>query len=273
MPSSPESKSERRTIAPLIAGAIVVVAVLAVVIFNWLKPTPQLTVDMLKSPVVGGYAAGGDLYPPTSEFAVGEMAKFGYLPELPVARTSDGVLVAATDSLLSERMGMNEPVSEVTSEEFLNAQITPPTENGKPSSPLTIEKALTEYGKSTVFVFTIEAENDARDVAELVKKHSQVESVIFRSQDPGVLKVAQNENIASLVPNPQGSPEELKQAGVDMVDVGADADPQPYANAGLKVWAHGVKDPNHLSYLATKGFYGAFSGNPFSIQPSSVKTD
>ncbi len=273
MPSSPESKSERRTIAPLIAGAIVVVAVLAVVIFNWLKPVPQLTVDMLRSPVVGGYAAGGDLYPPTSEFAVGEMAKFGYLPELPVARTSDGVLVAGSDALLTERMGLKKPINEVSSEEFLNTQITPPSEKGKPSSPLTVETALKEYGKSTVFVFTIAAENDARDVAELVKKHSQVESVIFRSHNSGVLKVAHDENIASLVPDPKGSPEELAQAGVDMVDISADTDPKPYADAGLKVWAHGVKDPNHLSELASKGFYGAFSGNPFSIQPSSVKTD
>ena len=273
MPSSPERNSERRTIAPLIARAVVVVAVLAVVIFNWLKPVPPLTVDMLKTPVVAGYAAGGDLYPPTSEFAVEEIAKFGYLPELPVARTSDGVLVAATDSLLSERMGIEKPVKDVTSEEILNAQITPPGEKGKPSSPLTIEKALTEYGKATVFVFTLEEENDARDVTELVKKHSQIESVIFRSENPDVLNVAQDENIASLVPNPQSSPDELKQAGVDMVEIDADTDPQPYADAGLKVWAHGVKDPNHLSELAKQGFYGAFSGNPFSIQPSSVKTD
>lgn len=271
--SAQTDKSQRRTMAPFIAGAIVLLAVLGVLLFSWLKPSPYLTVGTLNSPAVAGYSAGGDLYPPNSEFAVEEMSKFGYLSELPVARTSDGVLVAGTDTFASERMGLSQPIAKVTAEEFLGKEITPPGDKGKSSTPLTIENALSKYGKATVFVFTIGSEQDANDIVALVEKYSHAESVIFRSTDADVLRVAQDNNIASLVPNPKAKPAALAKQGVDMVEVSADTDPQPYIDSDLKVWANGVKNPDHLSKLAGKGFFGALSGNPFSIQPSSVKTD
>lgn len=268
----PADKPERRTKAPVIALGIAVIAVIAVVLYSWLKPTPQLTVADLRTPVVAGINAGGDLYPPNSEFAVGEMAKFGYLPSLPVARTSDGQLVATTDDLARTRMGLQAPVTQTSAKDFLAARITPGNTNLPAGVPLTIDDALNKYGKATVFIFTVSTAEDAQAVLELVKKRSKVESVILRTTELPVIQAVTGTGVATLYAG-TGDPSEIAASGATMVEVAADADIAAYTQAGLKVWVTGVTSPDQLSQLAGLGVYGALAGNPFSIQPSSVITD
>ncbi len=307
-----ETGERKKFNAPLIAGAIVVLAVIVLVAYSVLKPGKVLTVDALNSPAVAALGAGDALYAPNSKEALTENARFGYLPAPQVALTADKDVVVADAATAQKRMGLAQPVARTGTKDFLAAKIAPfdGAQNAKQGTPLTWHQALDELGKATVFNVQIDSVDVVEPFLADVDSAGRADGLIVRSNSLQVLRaVSQGSKgaIATLYEQPAAhaqaapdaavkkaaelaeldgrdasaaagdgaqTPEDLKRAGVTMVAVPAGADDlKSWTDAGLKVWVTGVPDKNRLDSLAGAGVFGALAHNPFAIQPSAVKTD
>lgn len=285
---SDAAEQPRRFYAPLIAGAIVLVAVIALVIANAVRQPEALTVDALQSPAVGALGAGKDIYPANSAEAIEENVKFGYLPAVSTALLSDGTVALADPGAGPEDLGLEKPLEQTDSVAFAAARIAPAplsedsegeaedAETTRDGTPITWEQALTEYGDATVFMPEVASAQVMGPVLEAIEAGGRPEGVIIRSSDLEVLRTAVDRDIAALYSGDVTAvtPDALLEAGVGMAAVPADSDElDTWLGSEVKMWATGVDSEGALADLAERGAFGALSANPFAIQPSNVKTD
>ena len=300
-----QEAAQTRTKAPLYVGAFALVMVLALALWWWLSPAQHLSVDTLRTPVVAAQSAGRQLYPANTEYAVQEVIKFGYLPEVPVTATADGDLVIGPKAGDEAQMGLSQPVSEMSTADYLATKVPSPSIDGFTSNPLTWDDAMQKFGTATVFIATVQEPQTVTAMAEAVSKHSHADALIVRSASVDALTAAKDAGFATMFAAAAGQPAEpaaqagadsqptaepqpaqgaeatgetpaaadLASAGITMIELPKDADLAGYQQAGLKVWVTGVTDPGELASLSEAGVFGALAPNPFTIQPSAVKTD
>ncbi|WP_101653137.1 hypothetical protein [Brevibacterium ihuae] len=296
VPADPQSTDEaagaRRFPAPLIAGALALLAVIALVVVSVVRQPEPLTVDALESPVVGALGAGEGIYPANSAEAITENVKFGYLPAVDIAALSDGTIVVADPETGHEELGLDRPLAEVDAATFADARVRPApltafddagngggaesAETTREGTPITWEDALEEFGDETVLMPEIVVADHVPAVLDPVQEAGRTDGVIVRSSDLGVLEAAVGRDATALYSgDPSGtSPEELLAAGITMAALPAD-DPalDDWLGSDVRVWVTGVESEDALADLAERGAFGALAANPFAIQPSNVRTD
>ncbi len=270
----PERPEPKKFNAPLIAGAVVVVGVIAVLLFNAFAPRETLTVDALNKPAVAAVDGGSAVYPANSKLAFTENVKFGYLPAPTLAALGDGTIVAADPKLAPELMGASGGLDELDRDSFLDQSIKAPRENTASGETITWDEAVDAFAASTVLMPLIEPTELAEKALEPIAEAKAEDSTIVRTSNPDVAEVAETAGIAAMfVGDPATvTPEDLRTQGFTMIAVDA-ADVDAWLDSGLEVWATGVKSKEQLTDLAKQGIFGALSTNPYSIQPSAVKTD
>lgn len=271
MPERPEPKKFN---APLWAGGIVVIAILAVLAFNIFGSKDQLTVDSLQRPAVAALDGGSEVYPANSKLAFTENVKFGYLPAPTLAALSDGTVVAADPEGAKKAMGLDDDLASLDRSTFLDQTINPPRKDTAPGDPITWDQLVDELGGDTVLMPAIDSAEVARPALDAITEAKAEEATIVRTEDPEVVKAAGQAGIAVMFTGDYSdtSAEDLQSQGYSMVAVPPDA-VSAWTDSDLKVWATGVKDEKQLGQLAKEDVFGALSTNPYSIQPSDVKTD
>lgn len=270
MPERPEPKKFN---APLLAGGVVVIGLIIVLLLNVFGGKTALTVDALNKPAVAALDGGSEVYPPNSELAFTENVKFGYLPAPTLSALGDGTIVAA-DPLTEKAMGLKSGLADVTKDEFLGKQIDPPRKDTSPGTSITWDQIVDSISGDTVLMPRIESAKVATTAIATVTQAKTEKSTIIRTSDAEVARAAADAGIVAMFAGDPAttSAEELKSAGYTMIAVPAD-DAKTWFDSGLAVWATGVKDKKQLADLAKGGLFGALATNPYTIQPSAVKTD
>jgi hypothetical protein len=277
VPEQPERKSFN---APLLAGALALVAVLAVVAIYVFRPQPALTVADLQSPVVGALGAGEALYPENSEEGIREVAKFGYLPAVDLSSLEDGTVVLADPESGQQALDLDQPLDQTGAEQFLDSRIAPAdSDEGRAfgeGTPMTWAQALEEFGGSTVFMPEIAAVDLIGAVLGDIDDFGRRDGVIVRSSEREVLQAAAAHDVATMY---TGDPSavtsaELAELGVTMAAVPAEAESlDSWLGSDTRVWVTGLESEGALNANAQRGAFGALTENPFNLQPSDVKTD
>lgn len=270
----PERPAPKKFNAPLWAGIIVVIAVVAVVVFNMFSSKDHLTVDSLNKPVVAALDGGSEVYPANSKFAFTENAKFGYLPAPTLSELGDGTIVAADPKAAPKAMELKDDLASLDRDSFLGQDIKPPRKNTAPGEPITWDQMVDEMAGATVLMPLIESPEVATPVLKKIAEADIADSTIVRTDDAEVAKAASDAEVAVMFTgDPTASASEsLSSSGYTMIAVDA-ATAAKWTGSNLKVWATGVKDEKQLKELADAGIYGALSTNPYSIQPSEVKSN
>lgn len=270
VPKRPEPKKFN---APLLAGGVVAIGLIIVVLLNVFGPKTALTVDALNTPAVAALDGGSEVYPPNSELAFTENVKFGYLPAPTLGTLGDGTIVAV-DPLTQKAMGLKSGLTNVTKDEFLGKQINPPRKDTAPGKSITWDQIVDKLSGDTVLMPRIESAEVAVAAIATVTRAKTEGSTIIRTSDAEVAKAATDAGIVAMfVGDPDtASAKELKALGYTMIVVPA-AHAEKWFDSGLAVWATGVKDKKQLDGLARGGLFGALATNPYTIQPSAVKTD
>lgn len=270
----PERPTPKKFNAPLWAGIIVVIAVLAVLGFNMFGSKAQLTVDALEKPVVAALDGGSEVYPANSKFSFTENAKFGYLPAPTLSELGDGTIVAADPKSAPEAMGLEDDLSSLDRDSFLDQDIKPPRKNTAPGEPITWDQMVDEMSGATVLMPLIESPEVASPALKKIAEADIADSTIVRTDDAEVAKAASDAEVAVMFTgDPTAtSPQSLSEAGYTMMAVDA-ADASKWTGSDLDIWVTGVKDEKQLKELAETGIFGALSTNPYSIQPSEVKSN
>ncbi|GAA4283353.1 hypothetical protein GCM10022261_08840 [Brevibacterium daeguense] len=277
VPAQPERKPFN---APLFAGALALVAVLAVVAFNVLRPQPALTVADLQSPVVGALGAGEALYPENSREGIREVVKFGYLPAVELSGLQDGTVVLADPESGQQDLGLDQPLDQTGTEEFLQSRITPAgSDEGRAfgeGTPMTWEQALEEFGDSTVFMPEVASADLVSEVLSDIEESGRSDGIIVRSSDPEVLDAAVAQDASALYTGDPAAvtPAELTERGVTMVALPVDANSlDSWLDSDIQIWVTDLESEGALNAIAARGAFGALAENPFTLQPSVVKTD
>ncbi|TSI13875.1 hypothetical protein [Brevibacterium aurantiacum] len=270
----PERPAPKKFNAPLWAGIIVVIAVVAVVGFNMFSSKDHLTVDSLNKPVVAALDGGSEVYPANSKFAFTENAKFGYLPAPTLSELGDGTIVAADPKAAPKAMELKDDLASLDRGSFLGQDIKPPRKNTAPGEPITWDQMVDEMAGATVLMPLIESPEVATPVLKKIAEADIADSTIVRTDDAEVANAASDAEVAVMFTgDPTASASEsLSSSGYTMIAVDA-ATAAKWTGSNLKVWATGVKDEKQLKELADAGIYGALSTNPYSIQPSEVKSN
>ena len=270
----PERPEPKKFNAPLWAGAIVVLAVVAVLAFNIFGSKDQLTVDSLNPPAVAALDGGSAVYPPDSKRAFTENVKFGYLPAPTLAALGDGTVVAADAETAAESMGLKKGLDELTVDEFLDASITPPREDTESFEPISWDGLVDELGGDTVFLPEITSAEVAGPALDTVTEAGLEDSTIVRTDDAEVARAAADAGVDAMFTGDvtASSEQSLSEAGFTALAVDADA-AADRTGGELDVWATGVEDEKQLDELADAGVFGALSTNPYEVLPSEVKTD
>ena len=270
----PERPTPKKFNAPLWAGLIVVIAVAAVLAFNFFGSKDHLTIDSLNNPAVAALDGGSKVYPANSKRAFTENTKFGYLPAPTLAKLDDGTIVAADPETAAKDMGLQDELSSLDHDSFLSQTIKPPRKNTAPGEPITWNQMVDQMAAATVLMPLVESPEVADPVLEKIAEADIAESTIVRTSNAEVAKAASEAGVAAMFTgDPTASYEEpFTTMGYSMIAVEASAAAQ-WTGAHLEVWATGVKDEKQLKELAEAGVFGALSTNPYTIQPSDVKTD
>lgn len=270
----PERPERKKFNAPLWAGAVVVIGLVVVLGVNMFGGKDHLTVDSLKQPAVAALDGGSEVYPANSKLAFTENTKFGYLPAPTLTKLDDGTVVAADPENAPKAMGIKGGLAKLDRKTFLDQTIKPPRKDTAPGEPITWDQLVDLSGGNTVLMPLIEDASVAGPALDKVAEAGDQEAVIVRTSNPEVAKVASEAEIAVMF---SGDPatvkaSEIENEGFTMVAVSAD-NLDNWFDSGLDVWATGVKDKEQLTELAKQGLFGALSTNPYTIQPSDVKTD
>ncbi|QIN29359.1 hypothetical protein [Brevibacterium luteolum] len=267
VPEQPERKNSPMV---FIALGIAAIAVLGLVTFNMLSPAKSLTVASLNSPVVAALQGGSALYPANSKEALAEDVKFGYLPAVDLARTADGTLVLADPDAEPHVLGLDRPVDETDDATFAEAAIAPAPGSERTGTTLTWAKALEDFGSATVLMPAVDADTIS-DVVATAEETGRTDGIIVRSDDPAVLKQAGDAGLTALFDGEAQGPDAVE---APMAAVAADAENlDEWFSSDVQTWVTGVATEKQLGELAAAGAYGALADNPFTIQPSAVKTD
>ncbi|WP_309131158.1 hypothetical protein [Brevibacterium sp.] len=270
----PERPEPKKFNAPLIAGAVVVIGVIVVLLFNAFAPRENLTVDALEHPAVAALDGGSAVYPANSKLAFTEDVKFGYLPAPTLAELGDGTVVAADPKLAPELMGATGGLDKLNRDTFSDLSIRSPREGNSAGEPITWDETVDSFAGTTVLMPQIEPTELADKALAPIAEAKAEKSTIVRTSNPEVAAAAKSAGIAAMFVGDfaSASAEELKSQGYTMIAVDA-ADVDTWLDSGLEVWATGVKSKEQLTELAKKDIFGALSTNPYAIQPSAVKTD
>ncbi|HCG54705.1 MULTISPECIES: hypothetical protein [Brevibacterium] len=270
----PERPTPKKFNAPLWAGIIVVIAVVAVLGFNMFGSKDHLTVDSLNKPAVAALDGGSEVYPANSKLAFTENTKFGYLPAPTLSELGDGTIVAADPKTAPKEMELKDDLPSLDRDSFLDQTIKPPRKNTAPGEPITWDQMVDEMAGATVLMPLIESPEVATPVLKKIAEADIAESVIVRTDDAEVAKAASDAKVAVMFTGDysSSSPEGLEKSGYSMVAVAPDA-VSTWTESDLKVWVTGVKDEKQLKELADAGIFGALSTNPYTIQPSDVKSN
>ncbi|WP_193081122.1 hypothetical protein [Brevibacterium aurantiacum] len=270
----PERPTPKKFNAPLWAGIIVVIAVVAVLGFNMFSSKDHLTVDALEKPVVAALDGGSDVYPANSKFSFTENAKFGYLPAPTLSELGDGTIVAADPKSAPKAMELEDDLSSLDRDSFLDQDIKPSRKNTAPGEPITWDQMVDEMAGATVLMPLIESPQVADPVLKKIAEADIAESTIVRTSNAEVAKAASDAEVAVMFTgDPTAtSQQSLSEVGYTMMAVDA-ADASKWTGTDLDIWATGVKDEKRLKELAEAGIFGALSTNPYSIQPSEVKSN
>ena len=270
----PERPEPKKFNAPLWAGAIVLVALAGVLLFNIFGSKEQLTVDSLNPPAVAALDGGSAVYPPDSKLAFTENVKFGYLPAPTLAVLGDGTIVAADAETAAKSMGLKKELDELTASEFDDASITPPREGTESGETITWDELVDAVGGDTVLMPEITSAKVAGPALETVTDAGLEDSTIVRTDDAEVARAAADAGIDAMFTGDVSTASEksLSETGYTALAVDADA-AADRAGGELDVWATGVKDKKQLETLAEAGVFGALSTNPYEVLPSEVKTD
>ncbi|MBU8578254.1 hypothetical protein [Brevibacterium luteolum] len=267
VPEPPERKNSPMV---FIALGIAAIAVLGLVTFNMLSPAKSLTVASLNSPVVAALQGGSALYPANSKEALAEDVKFGYLPAVDLARTADGTLVLADPAAEPQALGLDRPVDETDDATFAEAAIAPAPDSERTGTTLTWAKALEDFGSATVLMPAVDADTISEVIAT-AEDAGRTDGIIVRSDDPAVLKQAGDAGLTALFDGEAPGPDAVD---APMAAIPADAENlDEWFSSDVKTWVTGVATEKQLGELASAGAYGALADNPFTIQPSAVKTD
>lgn len=270
----PERPEPKKFNAPLWAGAIVAVALAAVLLFNAFSPKEHLTVDSLNKPVVAALDGGSKVYPANSKLAFTENTKFGYLPAPTLTALGDGTIVAADPKTAPKNMGLKDGLESLDAKSFLDQTITPPRKDTAPGDPITWGQLVDMSAGSTVLMPLIDSAEVAGPALDTITEAKDEDATIVRTDNPEVAKAASDADIAVMF---SGDPatvnaEELSSEGFTMIAVPAEGIDN-WLDSDLDVWATGVEDKAQLDDLGKQGIFGALSTNPYTIQPSDVKTD
>lgn len=270
----PDRPAPKKFNAPLWAGAIVVLLVAGVLVFNFVKSDDQLTVDSLNPPAVGALDGGSSVYPANSKLAFTENVKFGYLPAPTLTALGDGTIVAASPETAAEDMGLKKGLDELDAHEFLDQTIKPARKNTSPGDPITWDQVVDGFGGDTVFLPAIDSAEVATPALKTITEAGLEDSTLVRTDDPEVARAAADAGVGAMFTGDYtvSSAEDLDSGGYTAMAVRAD-DASTWAETDLAVWATGVKDKKQLESLADAGVTGALSENPYKILPSEVKTD
>ena len=270
----PEHPTPKKFNAPLWAGIIVVIAVVAVLGFNMFSSKDHLTVDSLNQPAVAALDGGSKVYPANSKFAFAENAKFGYLPAPTLSKLSDDTIVAANPETAAKDMGLKDDLTSLDRDSFLNQTIKPPRENTAPGEPITWDQMVDQMAGATVLMPAVESPEVATPVLEKIAEAGIAESTIVRTENAEVAKAASEAGVAAMFTGDvtASNAESFSSSGYTMIAVDA-ASADDWTGTDLDVWATGVKDEKQLKELADASVFGALSTNPYTIQPSDVKTD
>lgn len=267
VPEPPERKNSPMV---FIALGIAAIAVLGLVTFNMLSPAKSLTVASLNSPVVAALQGGSALYPANSKEALAEDVKFGYLPAVDLARTADGTLVLADPDAEPHALGLDRPVDETDDATFAEAAIAPAPGSERTGTTLTWAKALEDFGSATVLMPAVDADTISEVIAT-AEETGRTDGIIVRSDDPAVLTQAGDAGLTALFDGEAQGPDAVE---APMAAVAADAENlDEWFRSDVQTWVTGVATEKQLGELAAAGAYGALADNPFTIQPSAVKTD
>ncbi|MFP3396265.1 hypothetical protein SB749_07955 [Brevibacterium sp. SIMBA_078] len=268
----PERPAPKKFNAPLWAGAIVVLLVAGVLVFNFVKSDDQLTVDSLKPPAVGALDGGSSVYPANSKLAFTENVKFGYLPAPTLSALGDGTIVAANPETAAEDMGLKKSLDELDSAEFLDQTIKPARKNTSPGDPITWDQVVDGFGGDTVFMPAIDSAEVATPALKTITEAGLEDSTLVRTDDPEVARAAADAGVGAMFTGDvtASGNESLSDAGYTAVAVEAEA-AEKWTGVDLDVWATDVKDKKQLEKLADAGVTGALSANPYKVLPSEVK--
>ncbi|WP_193096296.1 hypothetical protein [Brevibacterium sp. FME17] len=270
----PERPTPKKFNAPLWAGLVVVIAVVAVLGLNMFGSKDHLTVDSLNKPAVAALDGGSKVYPANSTLAFTENTKFGYLPAPTLSQLGDGTVVAADPKSAPKEMELKGDLSDLDRKSFLDQTIKPPRKNTAFGDPITWDQIVDEMGGATVLMPLIESPKVADPVLKKIAEADSADSTIVRTSNAKVAKAASDAEVAVMFTGDYSStsPADLKKSGYSMVSVAPDA-VSTWAESDLKVWATGVKDEKQLKKLTDAGIFGALSTNPYTIQPSDVKSN
>lgn len=271
MPERPEPKKFN---APLWAGLVVAVGLVVVLLVNAFGHRDRLTVDALNTPAVAAVDGGSAVYPPNSELAFTENAKFGYLPAPTLTRLADGTVVAADPDTAQTTMGLSDGLAGVTTNEFLDATIAPPRENTAPGSPVTWDQLVDEISTSTVLMPLVSDTATLGPVLDTIAEAGAEKSTIVRTADGEVARAAAAAEVAVMYSGDVSAvtPETLVGGDYSMIAVPSAA-VDDWLDTDLDVWVTDVGNKAELDALASRGIFGALSTNPYTIQPSAVKTN
>lgn len=270
----PERPTPKKFNAPLWAGIIVVIAVVAVLGFNMFGSKDHLTVDTLNKPAVAALDGGTEVYPANSKLAFTENTKFGYLPAPTLSKLDDGTIVAANPKSAPKAMELKDDLSSLDRDSFLGQSIKPPRKNTEPGEPITWDQMVDEMAGDTVLMPAVDSPEIAGPVLKKIAEADIAESTIVRTDDAEVAKAASDAEVAVMFtgdPTVSGN-ESLSSSGYTMMAVDA-AHAAKWTGTDLDIWATGIKDEKQLKELADAGIFGALSTNPYSIQPSDVKSN
>ena len=270
----PERPTPKKFNAPLWAGIVVVIAVVAVLGVNMFGSKDHLTVDSLNKPAVAALDGGSEVYPANSKFSFTENAKFGYLPAPTLSQLGDGTVVAADAKSAPKEMELKGDLSDLDRQSFLDQTIKPPRKNTAFGDPITWDQMVDEMAGATVLMPLIESPKVAEPVLKKIAEADTAESTIVRTSNAKVAQAASDAEVAVMFTGDysSASPGDLEKSGYSMVAVAPDA-VSTWTESDLKVWATGVKDEKRLKELADAGAFGALSTNPYTIQPSDVKSN
>lgn len=270
----PERPEPKKFNAPLWAGAIVVIGIVAVLLFNFLGHKDQLTVDSLNKPAVAAIEGGSDVYPENSALAFTENVKFGYLPAPSLTALADGTIVAADPETASKAMGLKKNLDVLTRDEFLDQSIAPARKDTSPGDPITWDQLVDKLGGDTVFMPEIDSAEVAGPALDTIAEAKLEDATIVRTEDAEVARAAADKGTdVMFIGDPNSTDaESLTGQGYTMIAVDA-AGLARWTDSGLGVWATGVKDKKQLESLADNGAFGALSTNPYSVLPSDVKSN
>lgn len=109
------------------------------------------------------------------------------------------------------------------------------------------------------------------DVIATAEETGRTDGIIVRSDDPAVLTQAGDAGLTALFDGEAQGPDAVE---APMAAVAADAENlDEWFRSDVQTWVTGVATEKQLGELAAAGAYGALADNPFTIQPSAVKTD